>query len=739
MKDNKEYKVDDIITGSFVLKERKFGFISTPDSDKVFFVAPMNVNGAWSGDIVEAVLIKDERKPEELAAKITKIINRNVRLIAGIVKKDKDGNKIFEADDAKIPLPLIVKGIEKIREKNKIIVRPVSFNNENITCDIIRDLGNVNDPGVDIFSVVYASDIPTDFSDETINYAKNLKYNVADEQDRVDLTDKLLVTIDGKDAKDLDDSIYIEKQGEKYLLNVSIADVSHYVKEGTAIDSDALTRGTSVYIPGSVVPMLPHELSDDLCSLNPNTKKLTMTAEIIVDENGKMESYKIYKSFIYSHHRLNYDEVNELFEGNIQELYTPELTKMLNVARELYEKVRIDKEKNGMISFEAAESKVILDQTGRTIDVVNRVRKDAEKMIEQFMVLANEATATFLSKSKFNSIYRIHDEPSAKKIKNYNQIIEIIGENKKERNHIPQKDITLLCDKIHNRPNYNIFANLILRCMEKARYDIQNIGHYGLSSKNYTHFTSPIRRYPDLIVHRLLKYALTKKETGIFANDRDLMLSICEQCNKTETRAMECEWKTKEIKISEYMNKFKHQSCKGFISTITAFGFFVEINGIAQGLISLKNMHDDKYIFNEAKMELTGEEHGKVLKIGDEVEVSILQIIKQQGRIDLVLTEQLELHNKMTNNKNNRFNRDNNNDFKRRDRNRGPRQYRDRNDYPRKSFGDNLDSTNNFSNNGEQNLENKREFGDRPERSFDRDKKPFGDRPRRNFGERREF
>uniref|UniRef100_A0A2C9JR40 RNB domain-containing protein n=1 Tax=Biomphalaria glabrata TaxID=6526 RepID=A0A2C9JR40_BIOGL len=323
--------------------------------------------------------------------------------------------------------------------------------------------------------------------------------------------------------------------------NSKETDVSHYVKEGTAIDSDALTRGTSVYIPGSVVPMLPHELSDDLCSLNPNTKKLTMTAEIIVDENGKMESYKIYKSFIYSHHRLNYDEVNELFEGNIQELYTPELTKMLNVARELYEKVRIDKEKNGMISFEAAESKVILDQTGRTIDVVNRVRKDAEKMIEQFMVLANEATATFLSKSKFNSIYRIHDEPSAKKIKNYNQIIEIIGENKKERNHIPQKDITLLCDKIHNRPNYNIFANLILRCMEKARYDIQNIGHYGLSSKNYTHFTSPIRRYPDLIVHRLLKYALTKKETGIFANDRDLMLSICEQCNKTETRAMECE------------------------------------------------------------------------------------------------------------------------------------------------------------------------------------------------------
>ena len=632
-----------LFKGTLEIKKKGFGFVRTKDFD--VFIDKDNLNGAINKDLV---LVKLDHKSDGInkEGSIYKVLEHGYDLIVGdvVVKKNKT---YVMPDDKSLNFML------KINEKNTLgaveghkvlcFISEIDKKNEIVYGKIKTIIGHINDVGIDILAIVYKYGFNPEFSKEAIKEAKAYQDSAIVLGNRHDLRSKLTITIDGADAKDLDDAVSLEinERGNR-ILSVSIADVSYYVKEKSALDQDAYARGTSVYLADRVVPMLPFQLSNGICSLLPDVDRLSQTCQMEFDDKGKVINYDIYESVINSNYRLTYDEVNEIFAGNkeVSNKYQ-NLLEMLSEMRELASLLRSQKEKRGMLDFEVAEPKIIVDKQGKVLDIKVRERGEAEKLIEDFMIIANETVASHIYWQNLPFIYRVHDVPNPDKITDFLTYASIFGiKLKGKKDDIVSKDIQKILEAIKSNDGAHFLDRLLLRSMAKAVYQKDCIGHFGLASKYYTHFTSPIRRYPDLIVHRLLrKYLynndrLNNNEFNLLA---EKLVKIGEKTSQKERDAIDAEREVNDMKMAEYMQNHLGESFQGYISSITSFGLFIELANTIEGLVHISTLNDDHYIYDSKFHRLRGQRTNKEYRLGDIVEVVVERASVKERNIDFLI------------------------------------------------------------------------------------------------------
>ena len=627
--------------------KKGFGFVEVEGMDEDIYIASENVNGALHGDIV-LVEVTTKLNIDRPEGRILKILKRDRDRYVGEIKFIKDKG-IVTLDDKKVTIEIVVKKEDSLNavDGHKVLVElGKRIDNHKYEGKVLEIIGHKNDPGVDILSIMYKYNIVTDFPEEVKEQVKTIPMEVKEEDlvGRVDLRDEVIFTIDGDDTKDIDDAISIEKlENGNYKLGVHIADVSYYVKEGDPLDDEAMERGTSVYLVDRVVPMLPHELSNGICSLNPNVDRLAISCVMEFDSEGKQVDYEIFPSVIKSRIQMTYKKVNSILEKNeIPEGYE-EYADKLRLMKELADILRKMKEKRGSIDFEVDEAKILVDENCVPTDVVLRDRSAGEKLIEDFMIAANECVATHIFYMELPFIYRIHDVPKEEKIRSYLSFIatlgyQIPGDIRDTRPKTMQKLLEFLKDK----PEFKILSSLLLRSMQKAVYSPDNIGHYGIASKCYTHFTSPIRRYPDTTVHRLLRTYLFNKDMSpkTTSHWQDKLVYVAEHSSSRERAAVDCERDVEDMKMAEYMEKHINEEYEGMISSVTSFGMFVELDNLIEGLVPIKDM-DDFYHYDEERMTLTGERNKKVYRIGDKVIIRVVRASKEEKIIDFEVVRKL--------------------------------------------------------------------------------------------------
>lgn len=630
--------------GKMLANKKGFGFVDIEGPEDVF-VAPTNMNNAIHGDTVVVEIIS--KKGLQLEGRIAKIIERKLKQVVGEIYVKK-GRFYVDLDDEKVKLSIILDK-DKTRgvvEGHKVLVKITSkLQGNEYRGEVIKILGHKNDPGVDILSIVAKYNIPDTFSENTIKELDSIPEIVTEEEmiNRTDLRNEVIFTIDGDDTKDIDDAISIEKlENGNYKLGVHIADVSYYVKEGTALDDDAYLRGTSVYLADRVIPMLPHKLSNGICSLNPGVDRLAMSCVMEIDNEGKTVDYQIFESVIKSKIQMTYKKVNLILEENIiPEGYEPYVEK-LHLMSELANILRKMKEKRGYIDFNIDEPKIIVDNDGKAIDVVKRNRGVGEKIIEDFMIAANETVASHIYFMDLPFLYRIHGEPNEEKISNFLKFVSVLGYRVKlSTKEIYPTTLQELLSQLQEKPEYQILSSMLLRCMQKAVYDKTNIGHFGLGSKCYTHFTSPIRRYPDTTVHRLLKRYLflnqMDKDTVEYLDNK--LVYIGGHTSDTERSAIECEREVDDMKMAEYMQDHIGEEFDGMITTVTNFGMFVELPNLIEGLVRLDDLNDDTYIFDEETFSLRGVYNKRGYRLGDKVRVQVKAANKEAKTIDFIIVK----------------------------------------------------------------------------------------------------
>ena len=631
--------------GKMMANKKGYGFVDIEGPEDVF-VAPTNMNSAIHGDTVVVEIIS--KKGLQLEGRIVKIVERKVKQVVGEVYIKNHAFYVkLDDDKVKLDIKLDKDKTKGVVEGHKVLVKLTSKLEGNLyRGEVIKILGHKNDPGVDILSIVAKYNIPDTFSEKVI---KELDY-IPDEvkpnemQGRTDLRDEIIFTIDGDDTKDIDDAISIEKLSNgNYKLGVHIADVSYYVKEGSALDDEAYLRGTSVYLADRVIPMLPHKLSNGICSLNPGVDRLALSCVMEINEQGETVDYSIFESVIRSRIQMTYKKVNLILEENIiPEDYEPYASKLL-LMKELAGILRKMKEKRGCIDFEIDEPKIIVDGTGKAIDVVKRERGTGEKLIEDFMIAANETVATHIYYMELPFLYRVHGVPSEEKIANFLKFISVLGYNVKlTSKEIYPTTLQDLLSQLKDKKEYQILSSMLLRCMQKAVYDKTNIGHFGLGSKCYTHFTSPIRRYPDTTVHRLLRKYLFKnqidKDTINYIDDK--LVYIGEHTSDTERIAADCEREVDDMKMAEYMMDHIGEEYEGMITTVTNFGMFVELPNLVEGLVRIDDLTDDTYIFDEETFSLRGVNNKRGYRLGDKVKVVVKAANKEAKTIDFLIAEE---------------------------------------------------------------------------------------------------
>lgn len=630
--------------GTLLANKKGFGFVDIEGTEDVF-VAPPNMGNAIHGDKVIVEIIS--KKGMDLEGKIIKIVSRNLQQMVGEFYYSK-GMGYVDLDNEKVKIKI---QIEKNKAKgamngHKVLVKVTNkLKDNNYNGEIIKILGHKNDPGVDILSIVASLGINDIFSDELMKEVELLPLEV-EEKDlvgRKDLRNEEIFTIDGDDAKDLDDAISLKKlDNGNYLLGVHIADVSYYVKEGTKVDEEAYSRGTSVYLADRVIPMLPHMLSNGICSLNGNVDRLAMTCEMEVDNKGNVVNYDIYQSVINSKKRMTYKAVNDIIESNkVVEGYEP-FIETLKSMQELAHIIRKNKEVRGFIDFEIDEAKIIVDENGEAIDVKLRERGEGEKLIEDFMIIANETVASHIYYMELPFVYRIHGVPNEEKIQNFLKFIGILGyEVKGKIKDITPKTMQIILESLKDKKEFRILSNLLLRSMQKAVYDKTNIGHFGIASKCYTHFTSPIRRYPDTTVHRLLRKYMFEhkldKETINYWDNK--LVFLTEHASTKERMAIECEREVDDMKKAEYMTKHIGEEYEGIISSVLSFGMFVELDNLVEGLVKLDDLTGDHYFFDESTFSVRGQNNKRGFRLGDRVKVIVKSASKENKTVDFTLVE----------------------------------------------------------------------------------------------------
>lgn len=611
------------------------GFVDVENGSDIF-VRSENLNGAINNDFVEV-----DYSTRNNEAYVIKILKRDLSNLVGEMVSIKN-KLVFKPDDDK--LSIIVKltkdSLNQVVEGHKVLVQIIKeIGKRQYLGKIAKIIGHKNDPGVDIIAIALRHGIEVEFSEEVIKELEDIP-NVVSENEKVgrkDLTNEMIFTIDGDDTKDIDDAISIKKNNDNYILGVHIADVSHYVKMGSSLYDSAFNRGTSSYLADTVIPMIPHQLSNGICSLNPEVERLTISCIMTINKNGKVIDYDIFPSVIKSRKQMTYKNVNKILEEDIvpegYEAYVSDLKLMAELAKIL----RAEKVSRGYIDFGLDEAKIIQDENGKAIDVVKRERGVGENLIEDFMIAANETIATHISNMDLPFIYRVHDVPNSEKIEDFKNLIKQMGyQIHTDLNKITPLTMQKVLNELRDKKEFNILSDMLLRSMKKAIYSTNNIGHFGLALTNYTHFTSPIRRFPDLTVHRLLR-------TYLFENRIDMetinynekyLVDVATNSSETEVAAQEAERDVLDMKMAEYMESHIGEEYDGIISSVTNFGMFVELDNLIEGLVHISTL-DGYFEYIPEILSLVSD--NKRYRIGDTVRVVVVSASKESSTIDFEL------------------------------------------------------------------------------------------------------
>ena len=633
--------------GILRMNKKGFGFVEVSGEEEDIFVAPDNINKALNNDTV-IVEILNKNSGEKREGRIVKTLERDLSTIVGEIYFKKDKGYIIP-DDKKLDIQL-----EIDRDKShgavdghKVVVKILrNITKNRYKGEVVRIIGHKNDPGVDILSIVCKYEINDTFPEEVIEELDSIPEEVReqDKKGRKDLTDVTIFTIDGDDTKDIDDAISVEKlKNGNYKLGVHIADVSYYVKEGSPLDKEAMDRGTSVYLVDRVIPMLPHKLSNGICSLNPGVDRLAISCVMEIDNNGKTVDYEIFPSIIKSRLQMTYKKVNQVIEKNeIPEGYEP-FVNDLKLMDELSQIIRKAKINRGYIDFDVDEAKIIVDENCHPTDIVLRNRGRGENLIEDFMIQANECVATHIFYMDLPFIYRVHEYPKEEKIRDFISFVQSLGYTVKfNTKDISPKAIQNLINQLKDKKEFKVLSSLLLRNMQKAIYLPQNLGHYGLASKCYTHFTSPIRRYPDTTVHRLLRTYLFNDDMSNQTINKwqEKLVYIAENSSFKERESVECEREVEDMKMAEYMEDHIGEEYKGIISGVTNFGMFIQLDNLVEGLIHVNDMKD-YFSFDEVTQSLIGERTKEKFTLGDEVLIKVKAASKEAKTIDFELVKRL--------------------------------------------------------------------------------------------------
>lgn len=630
--------------------KKGFGFVEVEGLDDDIYVSQDNMNGAIHDDVV-LVEITSKMNIDRIEGRVLKIIERKIQKYIGLMKFDSKGMGHVILDDSKIKLNIQVPKEKSLNavDGHKVVVEVDKMMNHNGRCEghVCEIIGHVNDPGVDILSIIYKYNINVDFPDEVKSQVASMPMEVyeSDLKGRRDLRDQVIFTIDGDDTKDIDDAISIEKLSNgHYRLGVHIADVSYYVKEGSPLDTEAMDRGTSVYLVDRVIPMLPHELSNGICSLNPNVDRLAMSCVMEFNNEGKQLDYEIFPSVIRSRIQMTYKKVNSILEKNIIPEGYEDFADDLRTMEELAEILRKAKVKRGYIDFGVEEAKILVDENCVPTDVVLRERGMGENLIEDFMIAANECVATHIYFMNLPFIYRVHEYPKEEKIRSFLGFVSSLGYQVNGNiKDVKPTTMQAILKQLQDKPEYKILSSLLLRSMQKAVYKPENLGHYGLASKCYTHFTSPIRRYPDTTVHRLLRTYLVegKVDMQTIKKWEEKLVYIAEHSSERERASIDCEREVDDMKMAEYMEKHIGEEYEGMISSITSFGMFVELDNLIEGLVPLRDMKDF-FHFDEERMTLTGEKSHVKYSIGERVVIKVVRASKEEKTIDFEVVRKVE-------------------------------------------------------------------------------------------------
>ena len=627
--------------GKYSSNKKNFGFVILDKEDDIY-VRDEFSKGAIDGDIVLCEITGKGIKRE---GHINRIIKRDLHDLVGEIVLVN--NKLsVRLSNEKLDLTLKMDdSINRCVEGQIVLISlDKKIGPKSYKASIKKVIGHKNDPGVDILSIAYMYDIEPNFSKEVEEELKSIptEVNESDLVGRVDLTDEIIFTIDGKDTKDIDDAISLKKENDEYVLGVHIADVSNYVKENTALGDAAYERGTSNYLADTVIPMIPHQLSNGICSLNEGVLRLTMSCVMHINSHGKVTSYDIFKSYIKSSKKMNYTDVNNILMRDIvKEDYKPykDILIMMNKLAHIIRQERISR---GYLDFDLDEPKIVQDENGVAIDVIRDEREDGEKLIEDFMIIANETVATHIYNMDLPFIYRVHSDPSPEKISDFVNLLKILGYRLNTRiNEITPIKMQHILTEISDKKEFKVLSSLLLRSMKKAEYSKENIGHFGLGSKAYTHFTSPIRRFPDLTVHRLLKKYLYEKDYSMttISTLNSMLEQIAKHSSDKEVAAVNAERAVDDMKMAEYMESHIGEEYDGMITSVTNFGFYVELDNMIEGLVHIKTIKGDYYNYVPDRLALIGKSTKKTYTIGDIVHVKCTNASKKTMLIDFEICE----------------------------------------------------------------------------------------------------
>ncbi len=655
--------------GIFQSNARGFGFVTSENGDADVFIPEENISGAFHGDEVEFI-ITSAPAGRRREGKIVRILAHNVVRIVGIYEKSKSFGFVRPDDQRYLKDIYIPAGKEHgAMTGHKVVAELTSYGEAHMKPEgeIVQIIGHINDPGTDILSIVMDAGIPTEFPEKVINQAERVGKPVseADCAGRKDLRDWVMVTIDGEDAKDLDDAVSLTKENGSYRLGVHIADVSNYVQEKSALDREALKRGTSVYLADRVIPMLPHKLSNGICSLNVGEDRLALSCIMTISPDGEITDHEIAETVIRVNKRMSYSGVAEVLSANdtgrteneektentgqmenerrtespdtVGSEYADyaEYTPLLLLMRELSGILRKRRGRRGSIDFDMPETKVLLDGTGKPVDVRPYDRNDATKIIEDFMLIANETVAEEYCWMEVPFLYRTHEVPDEEKIRHLSTFINNFGYHIHVRNEVRPKEIQKLLERIEGTPYEAMISRLALRSMKRARYTTENTGHFGLAARYYTHFTSPIRRYPDLQIHRIIKENIRGRLNGDrIAHYADILPGVAAQCSESERRAEEAEREVVKMKKAEYMRDRIGEEYEGVISGVTKWGVYVELQNTVEGLVHVADMREDHYEFSEQTYEMIGAHTGNRYRLGQTVSVRVTDADKLQKTVN---------------------------------------------------------------------------------------------------------
>ncbi|WP_407673986.1 ribonuclease R [Paenibacillus phoenicis] len=645
----------DLVRGRLQAHPKGFAFLIPEDRDHPdVYIHANDLKSAMNGDTVLVRVSSKSAGGGKLEGEVVRIVHRAITQVVGVFQNNESFGFVIP-DDKRINKDLFIprEGFGAAVDGEKVVAEIVEYPEGRSAAvgRVIEILGHKDDPGVDILSIIRKHQLPEAFPDDVMAEAQEVP-DVIDEaeivrQGRRDLRDKVIVTIDGEDAKDLDDAVNVERLPNGNIkLGVHIADVGYYVRENSKLDQEAYNRGCSVYLVDRVIPMLPHRLSNGICSLNPKVDRFTLSCEMEFNEQMKVVKHDIFTSVIRTKERMTYTNVRKILEEEDLEVTAryADLVETFQLMKELALKLRANRMRRGAVDFDFVESKVIVDENGKPVDIVKRERSIAEQIIEEFMLAANETVAEHFYWLKVPFIYRIHEDPDQEKLMNFLAFVANFGYTVKgsKGNKVHPRALQTLLEDIQGTKEQTVISTMMLRSMKQAKYDAESTGHFGLAAEFYTHFTSPIRRYPDLVIHRVIREVIESGGTLSEARMEYLasrMQDIAQQSSERERIAVEAERDTEQLKKAEFMLDKVGEEFTGIISSVTSFGMFVELENTVEGLIRLSAMTDDYYHFHEQHMALIGERTSKIYRIGDEVKIRVARVNMDDHTIDFEMVD----------------------------------------------------------------------------------------------------